>query len=383
MKKKLFVFLTALMLVFALCACSSEEMQSGETPTPEASSKLPDISDLIFPVIEEDYWDIFDYNCNMVYDYAFISMNGLRFTLLSASPLENGDITVASDTGLDMIAEISPFNGEEESCTMYEDVFLLYQGVTPEELRAYSYRGLSGERQGEIYNLIQKFRSLDESQIPTIYRYTLSLIAIDTTADGEVITANEMTVTINGESKTYKLGTISSRSEESREFVIDPDYNLNCFDCLGSFGQAVDVSEDGRSVLNNLQYNAVNDVTLTGMRFYKNDAIEIRKVSVTQTTDDGATIDTEWNITKPFKLSAGETIVLNVEIADPFFAGTLGGWDAIYLLIEYQYNGKTYELGMPFYCVQTLDDPFAYIAMEDGIDILSYYTDYLNRNRAY
>ena len=70
----------------------------------------------------------------------------------------------------------------------------------------------------------------------------------------------------------------------------------------------------------------------------------------------------------------GDSIFLNIQIKDPFFAGTLGGWNTRYLLLEYRCGGETYELGIHFQFVQSLHDPFAYIAAEDGLDVLAYYS---------
>lgn len=266
---------------------------------------------------------------------------------------------------------------------MYESIFLLYQGVTPDELASFQADDLSIDRRTEIYNLIQAFRALDENEKPTIYRYSLNVVPILATETDYSPSLNEITVNVKGESRTYKLGRIMYAPETAGAIANDPDFHLNCDDNLGFFGHNVEVSNDGRNLLYNIKFNAVDDVTLTGLSFYNGKNIKIESVSVTQTSDDGAAIDTTWDITKPFKLSAGDSIVLNVKIYDPFFAGTLGGWDTIYLLLDYSYKGETYELGVPHYCVQRLDDPFAYIAMEDGIDILSYYTDYRNRNSAY
>lgn len=47
-------------------------------------------------------------------------------------------------------------------------------------------------------------------------------------------------------------------------------------------------------------------------------------------------------------------------------------------MLEYQCSGETYELGIPFYFAQSLPDAFAYIANEEGIDVLSYYISYIN-----
>lgn len=281
-----------------------------------------------------------------------------------------------------MLSFVFAYDDKEGKHTMYEDVFLLYQGVTVDELTAYEAGELPIERKTEIYNLLQAFRSLDESEKPMIYKYALRICFPDDVMNGKEI-VDEIFVTVNGETRSYNIGTVVYKIYEKEDHAYDPNESLNCNDNVAYHGHNVIVSNDGRTLLDDVKYNAVEDVTITGLSFYKADEVKIKSVSVTETTADGSTIDTTWDTKKPIKLSAGESIILNIEIADPYFANTLGGWNIRYLMIEYQCKGKTYELPITFQCHQTLSDPFAYIAMEDGIDILSFYTDYINRNRAY
>ena len=126
--------------------------------------------------------------------------------------------------------------------------------------------------------------------------------------------------------------------------------------------------------MEDIRYTAENNLIITGIRFLKGEDVQIQRVTVVQNTADGAVIDTAWDMKQPIELNDGDSISLNVQIADPFFAGTLGGWNARYLMLEYQCNGETFELGIPFIFVQSLHDPFAYIAAEDGLDVLTYYS---------
>ena len=366
MKKYISVLLTLTILAVALVACTSREV------TEETLS-----NNLILPVIQEDYWGLFDNNCDVIYEPGFISLGGIDLTLLSAVPLEQEDVVVTLDTGWDMIYYLEAYDGDTGICSLYEDFFLLYQGVSADELLAYATGTLSSERKAEIDDMLYAFRALDDSEKPVIYRYTLDLCIPITEMDSNAV-LDALTITVNGETRTYELGTIQNRMFEATEYTYDPNYSLNCDDNLGFFGSNVDVTSDGSILLDNIKYTAVNDVIITGVRFYKGEDVQINSVSVVQNTADGAVIDTTWDMMQPIELNAGDSIYLNVQITDPFFAGTLGGWNTRYLMLEYQNGDGTYELGIPFHFVQTLSDPFAYIAMEDGIGVLTYYLNYVN-----
>ena len=378
-KRGAILAVTVLLLLLAGCGAQSTGNAEGAATPSNAlnSAEKPSAQSLTLPVIEENYWDLFDNNCYVIYEPGFTSLSGIELTLVSAVPLTQEDVLVTLDTGWDMIWYLYPYDFDTGLCSMYEDIFLLYQGVSTDELLAYAAGDLPSARKAEIDDLRYAFRALDDGEKPVIYRYTLDLCIPITEMDSEAV-LDSLTITVHGETRTYQLGTIRNRMFEATQYVYDPNFSLNCDDNIGYFGHAVDVSSDGCIQLDGIRYNAVDDVVITGIRFYNGEDVELRSVSTVQTTADGMSIDTAWDMATPIELSAGESICLNVQIADPFFAETLGGWDARYLLLEYQSGGETYEIGIPFHFVQSLSDPFAYLAQKDGIDILSYYLDYIN-----
>lgn len=366
MRKQVFGLSAAIMLIIVLAACSSQET-AGKTAS----------SDLVFPEIPQNYWGLFDNNCFMIYEQGFVSTNSINLTLLSASPLEQSDVDVSTSTGGDMIYYLDPYDGDTGKCVIYEDIFLLYQGVSADELLKYTAGSLSAERKAEIDGMRSAFRKLDESKKPVLYRYVLALCVPIETVDGDAV-LDALSVTVKGETRTYQLGTLCGKTSEAGEYAGDPNFSLNCDDNVAYFGFSTDISSDGSIMLDNIKYTAANDVRITGIRFYGTEDVKIQSVSVVQSAADGAVIDTEWDTVQPIELEAGDHVCLNVRIADPFFAGSLGGWDVRYLMLEYQCSGETYELGIPFYFAQSLPDAFAYIANEEGIDVLSYYISYIN-----
>lgn len=346
---------------------SNAAAQTDESAGRETTGKF------LLPDIEADYWEVFDARCDVVFEPGFALMSGIDLTLLSAVPLEQSDITVTLPAGLEIIYYLDPYGNEYGKHYLNEDLFLLYQGVSVEELLAYQSGGLTGERTAEIKEWLFAYRSLDDSEKPMIYRYRLALCIPDPAMDSDTV-LHEITVTVHGKSRTYQIGSVQSRVMEAIEYPYDPNYHLNCDDNLGFFGAYVNTTNDGSVLLNDIKYTAVDDVVITGVRFYKGEDVQIHGVSVVQNTADGVAIDTLWDMQQPIELNAGDSIYLNLQITDPFFAGTLSGWNARYLMLEYQCDGETFELGIPFIFVQSMHDPFAYIAAGDGHDVLTYYS---------
>ena len=382
LKCKFFLAVTLILLLLAGCGSQNAGSTEGTTmPTDTLNSQKDEAgTSLILPAIQENYWGVFDNHCSVIYEPGFSAMGSMDFTLLSAVPLEQTDITVTLATGWDTIYYLDPCDGIDGICYMYEDILLMYQGVSAEELLGYQAGTISAERKAEINDWLYAYRALDDSEKPMIYRYSLEIcIPIDVMDSDTVLDA--FTVNVNGEARTYQLGTVLNRMWEPIEYIYDSNISLNCDDNIGYYGFLVDVTSDGSILLDNIKYTADDDVAVTGMRFHNGEEVQIQSVTVCQSTADGAVIDTVWDMEQPIELCAGDSVFLNVQIADPFFAGTLGGWNTRYLMLEYQSGDRTYELGIPFQFVQTLSDPFAYIAIEDGVDVLAYYLNYLNMLR--
>lgn len=134
--KKLLVFL---LLCALLCGCGAP----GETAPPEESPPPETVSPeaLRFPDIPEDYWEVFDTRCNMVFSLKFIQMPSVNLSLVSARPLTDEDVTVEVDAPWKIVSYVETVTPEDESYPISEDIFLLYQGITPQEIKQYGGKG--------------------------------------------------------------------------------------------------------------------------------------------------------------------------------------------------------------------------------------------------
>lgn len=366
----IFIFIL-LLLILCLSACtqadepsSTQNFDETESQTTEGQNQTSESAqEMVLPHIPEDYWELFDTHCSIVYEPGFMATSGVSFTLLSAFPIQ--DMSVKNQNGDILLHYLSPFHGFEEELTpdvLSEDLFLLYQGFQPETILH------AAGANNDLWEAQQIYRSTDPNELPALYWYTLEIL-VDWESD-EALT--DIVVTVGEESKSYSIGNITNRMNEEVDYPWNSEFALNCDDNLSYFGHPVDMASEGVIKINNVHYTAQKDLRLTGLYFYRNTDLSVDEISVAVTVADGTTIDTLWDGQTPFSLSAGETIALNLIITDPFFSDSLGGTAARYLMLEYNIDGQTYALGIPFYFHQSAIQPFIYIAAKDGLDVVGY-----------
>lgn len=387
MKRQIISLVLAGALILSLCACSKNEnadttSQNGEaavidenTTESQSNSNENTGMELDFSFCEDFDWGLYGTNCNMVY-YAecFITTYSLDFTLVSATPLTESDVQVSSDTGWSFVFYVDPFHYMEEKVFLYENIFLLTQGVSADEQDSFSAGRLSRERTAEIWSLLKAFRSLSEEEIPYLYHYDFHLIWNDISPNPDAVLEG-IDMTVKGVTRHIDLGHISYCYDEP-DFSYDLDFRLDRSDNVAYTGYPALITTDGRIEFRNLKYTAMADLTITGVRFYRNDEIEIQKISIAQEVDEDISVDIAWDGSDPLALSEGDVISLTVIATDPWFAGTAGGCKPEYLLVDYLLGDESYTVGIPFYCQQNLGDAFAYVALDAGYDVLPlYYQD--------
>ena len=96
------------------------------------------------------------------------------------------------------------------------------------------------------------------------------------------------------------------------------------------------------------------------------------EIALTSTNAEGISVNSLWDGVTHLSVSAGERICLDVKVIDAFFAEELGGTAARYLLLGYCADGQDYEVGIPYYMIQRLGQPFLYLAAAEGLDVIGY-----------
>lgn len=366
MRKMMAFIIFFLWISVGLFACDGGETETqggNDAVTAELSEEesTEDGTAMILPDVPQDYWELFDTRCSIVYEPGFMSSHSVSFTLLAAFPVE--EVTVKDQNGEEILSFLSLFHGEgAEADVISEDVFLLYQGFDPEEILH------TAGANDELWAAQQLYRSIDPTALPALYWYTLEVL----TPCEEQEALTEISLTINGSSKTYSIGSIRSRVFEEVEYIYDPEFRLDCSENVSYFGYPVDLGVGGAVTLRGVVFTAQSDLTLTGLRFYHGEDITVEEIALTSTNAEGISVNSLWDGVTHLSVSAGERICLDVKVIDAFFAEELGGTAAHYLLLGYCADGQDYEVGIPYYMIQRLGQPFLYLAAAEGLDVIGY-----------
>lgn len=387
-----------LLLVGSLCACSPSDSNEENAPIgSETTLHDENIGDNVpenggtakvefdFSFLDGFTWGLYDTNFDIV-SYPNIgssmSTNYIDFTLLSTTLLTEDDIQISSDVSWEFLPPILYLdpNSIDGDAKKYPDQDLYYvcKGIaTAEEIESFNKTG-SPAKLWDWYNAFQK---TNRSERPYVYEYYLSIgwnIFYDPDYYAYQPEANNVLdgfdITIKGETRHIDIANISYCYDEA-DYTEDPNHSLWCRNPSFVVSSAV-ISSNGVFQIFRVTYVVNDDVTITGIDFYRNDDVEIQKATFQQTIDEDFTIDLAWEEGKSLEFSAGDEFELTVVACDPWFADNPGGTKSEYLMLEYQVGSETYTECVAAYCHQSIYDPFAYIALDLGYDVLPlYYQD--------
>lgn len=410
MTRRIVSFFLFLAILWSLCACSSSE--TGEEKTSDApKTSFPEAADengsdaednsavkFDFSFLDGFDWCISDATYDVInYPSSSMDINTFHFTLISATPLTEEDVQVAFDSDWEFTPylHLQEYYYEGGRIPLDADLYMICSGLaTAEECDAYNSLSLSAERMQVLSKWFNAYYTLDVSEVPGVYQYDLTTVCMDNLnpADKSDYTTNHpdppkyktgdrfeidwMDLTVKGETRRIDLGRISYYYEDS-DISEDPDYRFVITENWQYKNHYVDISSNGLVVFRrNVEYTAKEDVTLTGIRFYRDDEIKIREIRIKKVMEDDFTLDIVWDGIEPLELSAGDVILMTVVAEDPWFANSAGGWKSVHMLLDYQVEGETYSVVTDYYCHQYLTNPFAYIAYSLGYDVLPlYYED--------
>lgn len=403
MLRRLCSLFLALLLVGSLCACSTsgstkentssvpettlnDENIDDNVPESENSGAQASKEELDFSFLDDFAWGLFDTNFDIVsypnMDSA-MSTNYIDFTLISTTPLTEDDIQISSDVGWEflppiLVLQTGPSDASDGRQFLYEDIYCVCKGIaTPEEIKSFNKTGSPAK----LSKWRSAFDALDQSELAYVYEYCLSIgwyIFYDPNYFAYQPEANNVLdgfdITIKGETRHIDIANVSYCYDEP-DYTEDPNGGLWCKNPSSTISMTV-ISTNGVFQIYKVEYAAGQDITITGIGFYRNDDVEIQKATFQQTIDEDFTIDLAWDEGKSLEFSAGDEFELTVVACDPWFADNPGGTKSEYLMVEYQVGSETYTECVACYCHQSINDPFAYVALDLGYDVLPlYYQD--------
>lgn len=321
-------------------------------------------AELKLPSRQEDFFLLECENCDItIYD----GISGgifCTFRLLSAQPLTEADVELTTPEGFN--SGMSLVETETQSFPYY--VFQAYQGQSWTRLYELFLEGEnSAAHYAERDQYMDAYTQLGADDIPPLYAYDLTL-SWPNENQAAIPDVRELSVTVKGQTRTFPIDCFRFVDDFS---YISGDGNLVA-QSIARFDLNVTPGADGHIDTRELEFEAKEALEITQIGFV-GDAAQIAEVSIFS-AETG--VDVTWNEGEGFPVNQGDTITLRVHATDPVFANTLTGSTRRHLEVRYTCNGTEsaayVELGY-----RMRRNPYEIYAAEvDGVDILSYYTEY-------
>lgn len=366
MKQRLLLFLMAICVLLAGCVSTpfasptqAPQGTTAGTQAPQAIFQMPSVP--ILPEVPADYFAILCENSEITISGQSF-MRDIRYQILSASPLAGETLEVSFDQQVPFCVFVEM---AEEPSIMDAVSFAAYQGL--------SWAECARDAGNAAFSAYREWReSAPEEEQPKLYTGVL-LIRFEEGAFAQDTVLHTMQVTVGGKAYTYELDNVRLVPQLFEKQEGDGLWNREAAES----DRNLDVGSEGGFSCGPMILTAQEDVTLDGLRF--TNGSQVYKVQYTQTLPDGQMVDTLWDISQPLELAAGEEVTFSVEGRQDSLADSLQATRQFALLIDYT-NRATGEQGVSYteLSYRRRCEPFqTYAQLEDGLDILSYYTVYL------
>ncbi|MGN1457839.1 MAG: hypothetical protein ACI4XP_07790 [Acutalibacteraceae bacterium] len=357
-KKCLSLVLVASCLCLSAIGCSNNndsKVKENNNSTTESSVSYNSNSAEYFKILPSaltDEYIICVNNMNLEIVKGWTMMPSFKFNVLSKEPLTAGDVSVKLDK--DMPFDVI-YNETDESDGKFADyICCLYNNIDLSKM--------SDSKIAEEYD------SLTDEQFPQFYNNTYTV-----QFDSQIIIAPEtikkMEVTVKGKTYNVDLGKI--------QFVEYPEENVGehnlAFNSMGGSGINIKGSKNGIISLPSKDATVNKDIKIKDIRLAnKSDTISINKVDIDLTSDD-KTVSQEWKKGTDLEIKKGTDVTFNFEIKDTKFAENPNYAVNIYILVEYEADGKTYVASTQALCESRFDSQTLYAMYKDNIDFSPYF----------
>lgn len=338
---------------------------TGNQPT----GTQPAGADYRMPTVDPDYWELLCENCDYTMHFSGTRENFLMFPLISAQDLEGKFGTVTTDYGV--TAEFEIF-GAGTLTDFPFDTFLMYQDFDWSALDTDPYSRAQIEAPW-----VSAYQSV-KSALPELFFYrvhlTFDMLGIHTNA-AQPQQIKTLTVTLEGQTKTYELGNV-------RFLAGGLDENTSYLGGLKNINgsliseYSVDASENGDMKLPNWELEAKEDLVLQGIHVADHPDVELLSCDLSITTPTGDTFNMRWDGKTPIEVDEGSKLRLNLVLADPFLANALQATLLRYILLDYTNNDEAFSAVMYISCRVWTSPHDIYVMKLDGVDMWPYYTEY-------
>lgn len=298
-------------------------------------------------------------------------MPAFSFNVLSKEPLADGAVSVNIDTDI-------PYDVLYNETTEYKGKFadyicLQYNDMDWNKLK--EAENSSDEEEFLAYKakINSEYESLSDDQFPQFYdnKYTVQF-DIDAVNGGEKI--NEIEIIINDFSTKADIGSISFLDYRSERKNVG-DYDLS-FNSAGCAGLNIAGNTDGLITVPPQRATVKKDITIKDIYLLnESDTLSIDKVDIDLMSED-ANVNQEWKKGEDFEIAKGTEVTFNFEIKDAKLAENQNYAVNVYILIEYEADGKMYVTSNQVLCETRYDGQTLYAMYKDNIDLRPYFEVY-------
>ncbi len=394
---QMFLKRTALVLVLALSLClfSGCDLQLGKPKPSETvglgTNPIPgdDVApEKAFTAIEPDYFELLAENC----DVTIHTQSGVQlitFMLVSAQPLGKYDVSIGADQGTTARVRLTEASMQTK---MPLNVYLCYQNfdwkdyLELEQLDHWAAEDLMNQYKQEMEQ--HRYNRLFSYQVQVLTDTLFSSCKGDNNQwalPQETVEIKELTVTVKNQTKTYHPRRLCLTSAPLPEPVND---------CLNSnpvsFAQ-VNPTADGRLYSDGFLLESDRSVILQQVSFPDQPDFTVnptRTYSLTPGMDSsylGVWVPGDAKRGDLF-IDGGDQVKLELCWTDTAMTGVAGGTGLLYATFDYEDRniwdinapaGEPGRITVPL-VYNIFGNAYEYYAQaHDGVDILSYYRDYV------
>lgn len=352
-------------------------------PTPEPTQE-PEV-DYVLPGYDENFFELVCEDMDYVrhLNSGTASFEAFPVFFVSAQRLRKGDVQITTNLGKVYEPKLA---GQMQTDDLSMPIFLSYQGFdwkshaqveleNPEEADKKEnqyYLSYTDARKAlrskPLYGgvLFLPFSEL----LPGEYYDENGQIKLPDGTD--TLEIQEITVTVKGQSKTYHPKRLCITSKP-----LEPSGRVGGLHDLVGENQTITPSSDGTFTGMPLSYQVTEDVTLTGLALPEHPDSQILSCKLRIDVPGEDEIEMDWDGKTPVQVPAGAHISGELSFTMPQWAGKLWGSGTMYVSMAFEKDGvKGYSANQLLYTVTS--GAYEYYAQKyDGIDMISYYQDYL------
>lgn len=370
LKKVILIFVVLLAVFTCISGCSINSIKRYKTEN-EYIKKLPS-------KFNEDESPIICVNdLNLEFIGKSTVNSGFSFDVLSKEPLDENSVKVNIDIQTEytlLPSETKKIEGkfDKQCCLQYNSFDLKY----------FNQLKLSDKyddivKLKEINTAIDsEYESLIDEMFPSFYH---NMFYVQFKTFSENINQDEffskVDFIINDKTYTVDIGNVfinNSLPEASKSDY--GEYDL-LFDSLGRMGVNIEQNENGLITLQDYEMTCKKDIKINKVKLSNNsDSLSIEQASFNFLNDDTIK-NQEWKPGEQLSVPAGTKLSANFVIKDTKFINKPNYAVNIYIVIEYEVDGKVYLAQTQALCESKQESQTLYAMYKDKIEMASCFKD--------